>query len=131
MAVARKRSRVALPDDFARLVGKLQDRLREKHGRESPEGRSTRALREIRVRAAPSWDAPEVHVFFWFLRDENDGDDESGWDEQLAKWLALVPASGRFKTVEAVVASLDDLTARDYVESDPLDLDHLSVSTEE
>jgi hypothetical protein len=28
--------------------------------------------------------------------------------------------------VNGVVMTLDDLTARDYVESDPLDLDHLS-----
>jgi hypothetical protein len=28
--------------------------------------------------------------------------------------------------VEGAVVTLDDMTARDYVESDPLDLDHLS-----
>ena len=34
---------------------------------------------------------------------------------------------GRFRSVDGVITSLDDLTARDYVESDPLDLDHLSA----
>jgi hypothetical protein len=132
LAIARKRSRAAFPDDFADLAKKLQARLKKKHGRTaSPEGHALRALREIRVRAVPSWDAPEVDViFFWFLRDDND-DNGSDWIEHLEKWLGLVPAAGRFKAVEGVVASLDDLTARDYVESDPLDLDHLSTSTNE
>jgi hypothetical protein len=40
--------------------------------------------------------------------------------------LKRIPATGRFTDVDGVVVTLDDLTARDYVESDPLDLDHLS-----
>ncbi len=43
----------------------------------------------------------------------------------MSKWLALVPPAGRFNR-EGVVATLDDLTARDYAESDLLDLDYLS-----
>ena len=35
--------------------------------------------------------------------------------------------SERFVRVDGVVLTLDDLTARDFVESDPLDLDHLST----
>jgi hypothetical protein len=38
----------------------------------------------------------------------------------------LVPPSERFTLVEGAIVGLDDLTARDYVESDPLDLDRLS-----
>jgi hypothetical protein len=48
------------------------------------------------------------------------------WSEMLKQWLGLVPARGRFNVVEGAVVTLDDMTARDYVESDPLDLDHLS-----
>lgn len=29
-------------------------------------------------------------------------------------------------SIDGLVQTLDELTARDYVESDPLDLDHLS-----
>ncbi len=57
LALARKRVRFAFPDDFIDLVKKLQERLQQKHGKESEEGLSLRALREIRVRAAPAWDA--------------------------------------------------------------------------
>lgn len=129
-ALARKRTRFAFPDDFTRFASKLQNRLQDKHDKRSGEGDALRALREIRVRAAPSWDHDVVDVFFWFIRN---GEDRSfmaraqSGDQFLEAWLRLVPASGRFKPVNGVVITLDDLTARDYVESDPLDLDHLST----
>jgi len=126
-ALARKRTRWAFPDDFTRLVGNLQTRLQEKHDRQSEEGAALRALREIRVRAAPSWDSESVNVVFWFIRDEDDLDCQGqSWDKLLESWLKLVPTTGRFDSVDGAVVTLDDLTARDYVESDPLDLDHLS-----
>ncbi|HEY9599662.1 MAG TPA: hypothetical protein V6D33_18525, partial [Cyanophyceae cyanobacterium] len=50
----------------------------------------------------------------------------TGWDKLLQQWLNLIPASGRFQSVEGQVVTLEDITAKDYVESDPLDLDHLS-----
>jgi hypothetical protein len=128
-ALARKRQRLAFPDDFTLLARKLQERLTEKHGKDSDEGRALRALREIRVRAAPSWDAGKVDILFFFIREDDTRDFEGkGWDVHLDRWLKLVPASGRFGTVDGVVIPLDQMTAREYVESDPLDLDHLSMS---
>lgn len=67
-APGRKRARLAFPDDFSRLAGGLQRRLREKHDRQSDDGRALRALREIRVRAAPSWDADRITLTLWFVR---------------------------------------------------------------
>jgi hypothetical protein len=128
LALVRKRARVAFPDDFTTLVERLQARLLEKHDKQSEEGRALRALREIRVRAAPSWDAPTVEVTFWFIREEEAIDFEGRrWDIFLDSWLQLIPASGRFRHVHGTVLALEDLTAKEYVESDPLDLDHLST----
>lgn len=91
------------------------------------EGEALHALREIRVRAAPSWNAPEIQLMFWFIRDEEQVQfQELRWDHLLKQWLQLLPASGRFQSVEGLVVSLENMTAKDYVESDPLDLDHLS-----
>lgn len=127
-ALARKRTRFAFPDDFTALASKLQSRLQEKHDRLSVEGESLRALREIRVRAAPSWDDVAIDVMLWFIRNDDEPDFKvRNWDQLLEDWLRLVPATGRFRTVDGVVMTLDNLTARDFVESDPLDLDHLSV----
>jgi hypothetical protein len=71
-ALTRKRARVAFPDDFTAFAEGLVSRLVEKHDRQTDEGRALRALREIRVRAAPAWDAAQVELTFWFIRNENE-----------------------------------------------------------
>ena len=129
-ALARKRVRFAFPDDFTAFAKKLQGRLAEKHDKATDEGRGLRALREIRVRASPSWDAAEVELFFWFIRKADDATFEGkSWADFLRDWLKLVAAAGRFERVDGQVATLSDMTAQDYVDSDPLDLDHLSTAT--
>jgi hypothetical protein len=127
LALARKRIRFAFPDDFTRFSKKLQSRLQEKHDKSSDEGDALRALREIRVRASPSWEALEIELMFWFIRNENEPNFKGmGWHELLGKWLDLVPESGRFHLVEGQITTMENLSAKDYTESDPLDLDHLS-----
>lgn len=130
-ALARKRARFAFPDDFNALMKKLQSRMTDKHEKQSEEGRALRALREIRVTASPAWDSERVEIFIWFIRQEADATFEAKtWDTWLKSWLALAPASGRFATVEGAVVTLEGMTAKDYVESDILDLDFLSVRGE-
>ena len=128
LALSRKRVRFAFPDDFTGFARKLQNRLADKHQKNSDEGRGLRALDEIRVHASPSWNAPQVDLFFWFVRKESDADFEGkSWVDLLKEWLKLVPTSGRFKSVEGQVVTLQDMNAGEYVDSDPLDLDHLST----
>lgn len=127
LALARKRARAAFPDDFVYFAAELRQRISAKHDRHTDEGRALRALQEIRVRAAPSWNAEEVELTFWFIREEDEAAFEGkGWDYYLDAWLRIVPTRGRFTSVDGIVLTLDDLTAREYVESDALDLDHLS-----
>ena len=128
LALARKRVRTAFPNDFVAFARPLVDRILRKHDRQSDEGRALRSLREIRVRAAPSWAADAVELMFWFILDDEDpGMETTGWEHYVRDLLNAQPESGRFVHVDGVVQTLDDLTARDYVESDPLDLDHLST----
>lgn len=129
-ALARKRSRFAFPDDFTTLTNKLQRRLQEKHEKASNEGEALRALLEIRVRASPSWSASEIDLIFWFIRHEDEQKfKDIEWYELLERWLDLVPESGRFQSVEGQVTTLEVLSAKEYLESDPLDLDHLSTAS--
>ncbi len=128
-ALARKRSRFAFPDDFHSFAKRLAERLSQKHDKDTEEGLALRSLREIRVQAAPSWGRNEVELMFWFIRHEHEvGATDGRWDAHLAKWLGLIPPVDRFVRVEGAVVSLDDLTARDYVSSVPLDLDHLTTA---
>lgn len=126
-ALSRKRARFAFPDDFTAFVKNLQSRMIGKHEKASLEGRALRALREVRVQASPDWGANEVTLTFWFVRRDEDVDFETNaWENLLGKWLKFVPEAGRFIKVHGQVATLDELTAADFVHSDPLDLDHLS-----
>ncbi len=125
--LSRKRSRFAFPDDFTAMAGKLQKRLREKHDKGTPEGDALRALREVRIQASPSWDDAFVVLTFWFIRRDDDLDHQRiDWSIWEKSWLQLVPASGRFTKVQGQAFALEDLTAAEYVNSDRLDLDHLS-----
>ena len=54
LALARKRSRFAFPDDFVGAAQAFQRHIAGKHDKRTEEGAHLRALREIRVRAAPS-----------------------------------------------------------------------------
>lgn len=129
LALARKRVRFAFPDDFTTLIRKLQKRLKEKHDRESVEGR---ALRMIRVSAAPSWDDAPCTLTFFFVRNGEDVEFEGkSWNTLVEAWLKLAPESGRFTKIYGQVTTPEDLRAYDYVDSDPLDFDHLSSLDEE
>lgn len=126
-ALARKRSRFAFPDDFDEFVEALADRIDDKHRRNSAEGRALRELDEIRVQASPTWEANQVELMFWFiLENRTAAFEEISWQDHLARWLALLPARGRFREVHGQVAALRDLNADEYVHSDRLDLERLS-----
>ncbi|MDE0101979.1 MAG: hypothetical protein OXN89_06335 [Bryobacterales bacterium] len=84
IALDRKRARTAFPNDFVQFASPLMRRMSSKHDKQSDEGRALRSLREIRVRAAPSWDADAVELLFWFIREEGESlSEELIWDHCL------------------------------------------------
>lgn len=126
-ALARKRSRFAFPDDFVVATRRLQKHLIDKHNRQTDEGAHLRALREIRVRAAPSWDDGEIRLSWWFIKDADPVTAQANWPQFLEQWLTLFDQTGRFRFDPPMACRLEDMTARDYIESDRLDLDSASV----
>lgn len=131
LTLIRNRGRVAFPDDFVRFVSPLTRRMSSKHGAHSKEGRVLRALREIRVRPDPSWNADKITLLFLFVREDTDQTPAGQtWDHYRRLWLQRIQPAGRFTRIVAVVQPLDRITGLDYVASDPLDLDHLSVRPE-
>ena len=126
-ALARKRSRFAFPDDFVSAAQPLQKHLVDKHDKRTNEGSHLRALREIRVRAAPSWDSDPVRLSWWFIKDLDPVGVSADWPRFLDQWQTRFDQSGRFQNDSLIACRLEDMTARDYVESDRLDLDRLSI----
>ena len=115
------------PDEFTNIVGPLRDRMVRRSGKQSDEGRAVDSLSEIRVRASPSWEKRTVHLMFWFILDDNaEKPEEIDWSEILRDWLGLVEREGPFQDIEGVFIKLEDMSVQEYVESDRLDLDHLS-----
>ena len=129
-SLARKRSRFAFPDDFVDAASRLQAHMVARHNRQTDEGAHLRALREIRVRAAPSWKADQIRLSWWFVKDDDPQDVPVDWSVLLDRWLDLFEQGegGRFRLDAPVACRLEDMTARDYVDSDRLDLDRLSVT---
>ena len=105
---------------------RLQAHLKRQHNRHGSEGAHLQALREIRIRAAPSWEHPTVSLFLWFVKEADPAGFDPAWHDYIDKWMDRLDAKGRFTVDDAVVCGLEDMTARDYVESDRLDLDQLS-----
>jgi hypothetical protein len=130
-ALARKRQRFAFPDEFTNFVRPFNERMKRKHNKKSHEGEALRQLREVRVLASPSWIADSVEIFLYFIIDENaDLSGSVNWAHLLEKWLDLFPVSDKFVKVEGGVFSLSDMTASEYVCSDRLDFDHLSLAND-
>lgn len=125
-ALARVRSRFAFPDDFVRVIQNFRAAVFKRHGKNHDEGRHLDALDEIRVQAHPGWHAPRVQLIFWFIKRADPVGCEPAWHEFAEQWTALVDASGRFESPEAIVCTLEDLRAVDYLRSDRLDYDQLS-----
>lgn len=131
LALSRKRSRFAFPDDFTRATKDLQRRIVAAHTKQTAEGAHLRSLREIRVRAAPSWDHETVELDWWFIKENDPEDTQSEWGTFVERWIGLFEQAGRFKINSRTACRLQDISAQDYVESDHLDLDRLSVSAPE
>ena len=130
LALSRKRSRFAFPDDFVRAAQDLQRRLVDKHRRRSSEGSHVRALREIRVQALPSWNEAQVRLRWWFIKDHDPHPGPTQWSAMGERWTGLFDQTHRFRIDSYDVRRLEDMTALEYVDSVRLDLDHLSISRE-
>ncbi len=128
-ALARKRRRFAFPDGFNSGLAKFRGRLKDKEGKDSPEGRLISALDEIRAQARPNWGASDVMVFFWFLLnpDQNIDFDESR--KTIESWMKLMALSAPFAVASPSFALVEqgDMTVRDYLTSHHLDYDELSL----
>jgi len=127
-ALTRKHARFAFPDDFTSFIKKLRDRLVGKHDKATTEGLALRALRGIRFHAQPSWDAQRVAITSWLIRHQDNAPfGRTEWDDLLLHWQRLLPPSGRFVALDTHIIELQHMSALEYIESDPLDLDHLST----
>ena len=125
-ALARHRNRPALPTDFNECMGAIKDHLKKIHRSNDAEGLLIRSIGEIRVTASPSWAAEKPHIFFWFFLRADEAPPTTDLSQYIDNWLALFSPSAKYD-VEGVVCRLEEMKASEYVGSDRMDLDQLSV----
>jgi len=130
IAAGRVLSRFAFPDDLVVALRALVARVRQKHAKDSPEGRAVAVLEDIRVTGSPSWDAEQVDVFITFApatrADANAVMTDQEWDELVDSWLRQAEPFESIRTIDGAMIPLEEMTALEYLESDALDLDYLS-----
>ncbi len=125
-ALARKRARFAFPDDFADFVERFRVRITQKHDKNSSEGACLRSIREIRVSATPSWDANPVYLMFWFIMVDGISPASTPIRQQCETWMGDLKSDTRFSSLDYDIVTLDEISAREYLSSDRMDLDNLS-----
>lgn len=131
--VARRYGRFAFPDNFHDATKRLGGRIKDKHDKNTLEGRVLRALYQIRAQAFPYWDADRVEIVLHFIL-EPGSEFESGesFSSDLLStvngWADLCSPCGEFSTFTVEVSTLNEFTLNQYRLSEVLDLDYLSRS---
>ena len=121
-----RRQNQGIPREAVGRKESWRKRAIERHGKDNPEGEFLRAIREIRVIASPDWQAEEIDVELLFVFESVGVIPEDG-DDQVAALVARVVPDGRYASLGGRAVALDALTAAAYVNSDRLDLEHLSA----
>ncbi len=127
--------RFAFPDDFVASVASLRKAILSKYGKgESDLGKAVRSIREMRVYPHTSWsDENSVPITFVAVL-EDEGERELVEREEIKRqiWpkINAIEWKGPFSLHEGglQLATLGDLTAADYLNSYPLDINSLSFA---
>ena len=127
--------RFAFPDPFVASVASLRKAILSKYPRgESDLGKAVRSIREIRAYPHASWSDQEAVPVTFIAILEDEGERELADREEIRKqiWpkISAIEWQGPFSLHEdgLHLATLSDLTAADYLNSYPLDVNSLSFA---
>lgn len=124
--------RFAFPDSFNACIGPLTARIFDKHAKNGDLGKALRSLTELRVFHSADWDAPEVEIAFLLILGK--GDDRLMKPESIKKTFeeAIVGLTWTppfsLASPSVYIGAYEDFSARDYVQSVPLDVHSLSLA---
>jgi hypothetical protein len=124
-ALARKSSRVALPNKFNEFIEPLKSKFRKIHTKTTDEATILNEIAEIRVHPSLGWDIENQDIYFWYILTAKSAIERSKIEEQVQKWTALLASNNAYRPI-AQVTSYSDMSAAEYLTSDHLDYDNLS-----
>jgi hypothetical protein len=125
--ITRRFERFAFPSEFVAAMQPIRTWLDKKVGKNSAEGRLYNSVQEIRAECFPSWNslAPDVTLMFIF-EDRRHITEEA---ERLIDGLIrkFKPTDHFDERPDFQLLTHEDVTARRYLETVPLELDYLST----
>lgn len=130
----RKHGRFAFPEAFNQSISVLPKKIHRTYGKAGSElGSALRSLQEIRVSPSPDWDADSVAISFIFIMREETHRECSpeAIGEQLSRLTDAIEWQRPFLAARdgfLRVCNYRDMTAQEYLESTPLDLNALSFA---
>ncbi|MDV6333075.1 hypothetical protein [Asticcacaulis sp. 201] len=128
-ALERKYGRFAFPDRFAdEVIAPLRDKFKKPHRKQNDNGRIVRSIHQVRVQAAPAWEAPEDKIGFRFvLEDKPEASylEVSKFIGDVLKTVTL-PTGFSFEEPKFTLRDLDGYSAREWTNSQRIDWDYIS-----
>lgn len=124
--------RFAFPDAFNACIAPLTKRIFDKHAKNGEFGQALRSLSELRVFHSADWNATEIEIaFLLILAEQKDrlitpDKIKELFEEAIDGLTWAAPFSLADPSV--YVGTYDDFSAREYVESVPLDVNALSFA---
>lgn len=129
-ALARKRGRAALPNDFVAGFSPVAKHLTKVAKKPGVETTHIDAVTELRVRAEPDWTAEKPNVTVYVIKEREKTGVNYDWPTTLEKWEKLFNNTGAFGDVSFMGVYLNQLTAAEYVDSEVIDTDAMSAPNE-
>jgi len=133
-AIERCFGRFAFPDAFNQSLSKFRSQIIGKYKRAgSSLGKALRSIHEIRVKPSGTWTGDRVKITFivLFRRSERRETPLAEIAEEIETLIDAIEWVAPFEidpVVPIKTGTYDDLTARDYAESQPLDLNAMSFA---
>lgn len=124
-AIGRHRTRPVFPDEWATAFGRLRNWLREKAGKDSPEGRFASAVDQLRI-VADDVPVPAHAVIYCIIPDDTEAAQREQWSgEILPKLGPMIDPSWKCE-VAFELKSVATMTAAGYVTSRRMDFDAMT-----
>jgi hypothetical protein len=124
-SIARHRVRFAFPDEFNSALRPLRRWVERGAGKDSDKGRFIDAIYEIRVVAA-AWDDPEELEFICIIPADTSADTREIWTKEHIPSLEKQAKNKWCENCTFRLATLREMSAEEYLNSDRLDFDGLS-----
>lgn len=133
IALERLFGRFAFPDALNEALRPISDQAKKRHSKNSAAGQVYRSLYQLRLRAAPYWEAKEVEVTLFAVLFPDQTSMEATREAiatELENTIAsvILPNPYRWSEPGYLLRTVEEFSMRDFVESQPMDFDYLSIA---